>query len=104
MSIRIQNDNLAGTQASETSRANEISRAGSSSSARAGKAGGGADHVEISSLSEGISAANSAQQTQQAARVRQLAALYSSGRYHVDSTAVGKAIVANAISQGGGSE
>ena len=103
MSIRIQSDHLAGTQSSGPGRTNEISH-GASSSSKAGRAGGGSDHVEISSLSEGIASANSAQEAQQAARVSHLAALYASGRYRVDSQAVSKAIVSSALGQAGGAE
>jgi anti-sigma28 factor (negative regulator of flagellin synthesis) len=104
MSVRIQTDHLAGTQAAETSRAKDISQVSNSSSAKAGKAGGSADNVEISSLSEGIAAANSAQQAQQTSRVHHLASLFQSGNYHVDSSAVSKAMVSSALGNAGGAE
>jgi len=104
MSIRIQSDQLAGTEASQTSKANEISPSSNSSSARTHGGGGGADHVEISSLSEGIAAANAAQEAQQAGRVNRLATLYASGRYHVDSSEVSRAIVSDALGETGGTE
>jgi len=104
MSIRIQTDHLSGTQASETSRANEVSKLAQSSSAKTRGAGGDGDNVEISSLSEGISSANAAQQAHETGRVRHLAALYASGRYQVDSQAVSHAMVSHALGQSGGGE
>ena len=106
MSIRIQSDHLAGTQSSETSKAHEISPSTNSSSAKTRQAGGGADQVEISSLSESIRSASAAQESQQAGRVRQLAALYASGRYQVDSKQVSHAMVSQALgeTEGGGKE
>ena len=101
MSIRIQSDHLAGTQTADTSRTSEVSQSLASSSSRA-RGGSGADSVEISSLSEGIAAANAAQSAQQAGRVRHLAALYASGRYQVDSKAVSHAIVSESLGQAGG--
>ena len=99
MSIRIQSDQLTGTQSAETSRANEVSKLSGSSSAKTHGGAGGADSVEISSLSEGIAAANAAQQTQQAGRVRHLAALYASGHYQVDSRQLSHAMVSQALGQ-----
>jgi anti-sigma28 factor (negative regulator of flagellin synthesis) len=60
--------------------------------------------VEISSLSGQISSASSASEAAQTNRVRQLAALYSSGRYQVDSAAVGHAMVSQAIQGGAGGD
>lgn len=106
MSIRIQNDQLAGTQAAETSRASEISRNSTSAARKGGGAtGGGTDQVEISSLSEGITAANETQQVHESNRVHQLSALYASGRYNVDPMAVSRAMVSHGLATSGtGSE
>jgi anti-sigma28 factor (negative regulator of flagellin synthesis) len=56
--------------------------------------------VEISSLSGRIADASSASATAQANRVQQLGALYSSGRYQVDSAAVSRSIVSQALLAG----
>jgi hypothetical protein len=48
-------------------------------------------------VAESITAGVSAQNLQHAARVQQLGALYSSGRYTVDSARVSSAIVGGAI-------
>jgi anti-sigma28 factor (negative regulator of flagellin synthesis) len=99
MSIRIQNDGVTGSAASETSRTQDVVQIGSGS--RSGSRGGGAtDSVQLSSLSGQIADASSASQAAQAGRVRQLAALYSSGRYQVDPMAISRALVSQSI-QGG---
>ena len=98
MSIRIYNDSLAGTGASQTGRTDEISRAGSSGSrATQSSSSSGEDQVSISSLSEGVSAISS----HRAARIEHLSQLYQSGRYQVDSTSISQAIVSHALSTGG---
>ena len=96
MSIQIYNDGLAGTAASETSRAQDVSGAATSARPSSGSTAGGEDQVQISSLSSALSAHGS----QHAAHVQQLAATYQSGRYQVNSADVSKAIVNNALKAG----
>ena len=96
MSIRIYNDGLAGAAASEASRAQESSRAGTSGKPSSGSAAGGEDQVQISSLSEALAA----QSSQRAERVQHLAAAYQSGRYQVNPTEVSRAIVNQALQAG----
>jgi anti-sigma28 factor (negative regulator of flagellin synthesis) len=96
MSIRIYNDGLAGTAASETSRAQELSRTSTTGGTSSGSTADGEDQVRISSLSEALSA----QGSQRAARVQDLAAVYQSGRYQVNSMDVSHAIVNNALQAG----
>ncbi|HTQ57545.1 MAG TPA: flagellar biosynthesis anti-sigma factor FlgM [Bryobacteraceae bacterium] len=99
MSLRIQNDSLAGTGALGTGRADEISHASDSSSSGIGGTGHrGGDSVDISSLSQSVAAASTAHASQQAARVSRLAALYQSGHYNVESNLVSRAIVDQALS------
>lgn len=102
MSIRIYNDGLAGTSASQTERTQEPA-IGSSSASRqgTGPTNNGGDHVAISSLSESIATANRSDEAQQAARVRQLSALYQSGQYHVDSLKLSRTMVKQALNTGG---
>jgi anti-sigma28 factor (negative regulator of flagellin synthesis) len=95
MSIRIYSDGLAGTAASETSRAQELSRTTTGRTSSWSPAGG-EDQVQISSLSEALSA----QGSQRTARVQDLAAVYQSGRYQVNSMDVSHAIVNNALQAG----
>jgi anti-sigma28 factor (negative regulator of flagellin synthesis) len=97
MSIQIYNDGLAGAGgASETSRTQELSRPATGGSAPSGAAAG-EDQVQISSLSSNLSA----QGSQRAARVQELAAAYQSGQYQVNSLEVSKALVNQAIKAGG---
>lgn len=97
MSIQIYNDGLAGLGASETSRAQEVSRATTGGKPSSGSAASGEDQVEISSLSSTLAA----QGSEHAARVQQLAAVYQSGNYQVNSMDVSKAMVDNALKAGG---
>ncbi|HVN05718.1 MAG TPA: flagellar biosynthesis anti-sigma factor FlgM [Bryobacteraceae bacterium] len=103
MSIRIQNDSLAGAATSGIGHADEISHSPGSAGSPAGRSGSrGTDSVDISSLSQNVAAASSAQQAQQAGRVKQLTALYRSGQYNVDSTQVSRAIVSQSLGDWGG--
>jgi anti-sigma28 factor (negative regulator of flagellin synthesis) len=97
MSIRIYNDGLAGASALENSRAEQLSRTGGTGKPGAGAGPGGEDQVQMSSLSEALTAA----QSQRATNVQQLAAAYQSGHYHVDSTDVSRALVSHALEAGG---
>jgi anti-sigma28 factor (negative regulator of flagellin synthesis) len=97
MSIQINNDGLAGAGASGAGRAQEISRASTGYGHPATSSGSsGEDQVSISS----ISASLSAQGSDRASRVSQLAAAYQSGRYQVNSSEVSKAIVDHALQSG----
>jgi anti-sigma28 factor (negative regulator of flagellin synthesis) len=99
MSIRIQNDGIAGAATSQALPAENAGKAGSSTQAGAA-AIGGADQVDISSLSGNISASSSALAAQSADKVSQLAALYSKGEYQVDSMQLSRALVSSAIDSG----
>jgi anti-sigma28 factor (negative regulator of flagellin synthesis) len=96
MSIRIYNDGLGGTGAAETSRTQEISRATTGGTTSVGSASSGEDQVQISSLSEALGS----QGIQRDARVQQLASIYQSGGYQVNSMDVSRAIVNNALQAG----
>lgn len=96
MSIRIYNENLAGTAASQTSNAAEVSRAGGSGKPPRSSGVSGEDQVQISSVSESIAT----QSSQRAARVQSLAALYQSGKYQVNSNEVAHAMVNSALKAG----
>lgn len=99
MSIQIYNDGLAGAGAgsgsSEVSRAQDVSRS-TPGSQKPASGGGGEDSVQISSLSSTLSA----QSSDRAARVAQLAAAYQSGNYQVNSMDLSKAMVNNALQSG----
>lgn len=97
MSIQIYNDGLAGAGASETSRAQELSRTTTGGAPSSGSAAGGEDQVQISSVSSSLSA----QGSERAGRVQELAGAYQSGQYHVNSLDVSKALVDHALKAGG---
>ncbi len=100
MSISIHNDSLTGATA-PAARADEVSRPASSSSQYAnGSQSRAGDSVDISSLSQSVAAASSAQDSQQAGRVKQLTALYQSGQYHIDSAQISRAMVSQALAAG----
>lgn len=101
MSIRIQNDALTGAGPSELNRAEEASRldAGVGKS-RPVRGAGAEDTVEISSLSGGIAESMASANVQQSSRVRELAALYASGRYEPDAAKVSSALVSQSIRTG----
>ncbi|MGP8243208.1 MAG: flagellar biosynthesis anti-sigma factor FlgM [Bryobacteraceae bacterium] len=99
MRIRLQNDGVAGTSASATGQTS-LTQSGSSTAPASGLNTGGADQVEISSLSESISNASAALASQQAGRVSHLAAVYAKGQYEVDSVELSHALVSNALASG----
>jgi hypothetical protein len=96
MSIRIYNDGLAGAAASETSRAEQLARTAGTGKPGAGTGAVGEDQVQISSLSEAVTAA----QTQRSATLQRLAAVYQSGNYQVNSADLSHALVNNALQAG----
>jgi hypothetical protein len=98
MSIRIQHEALPGTNVSEVSRGEEVSRSAKNGAPPASAtAERGGDQVEISSLSGSITETLSAAAAHQADRIRLLSALYASGRYTVDSATVSRALVSKAL-------
>ena len=101
MSIRIQNDALSGSSAAETSRTQDVVQIGSHSSNAASRSGGPTDSVEISSLFNRISDASNSLEAAQNKRVNYLTQLYQSGRYQVDSAAVSRALVSQALGSSG---
>ncbi len=97
--MRIDNQNLNGASGLQTGRTPETTPAdalGSNSSTRgAGSISG--DHAEISSLAENVSQALSAQSTNRASRIQELAQQYSAGTYRPSARSVSSAIVNDAI-------
>jgi hypothetical protein len=99
MSMRIQNDGLAGPAVSQAAPADKAEQAGSSALSRPAANSGG-DQVDLSSFSGNFSASIGALAEQQAARVTQLSALYGRGEYSADSMQVSRALVSSAIAGG----
>lgn len=99
MSIRIQNDAVSNGVSPEVSRTGETGHAsGSSGRNRVGTGTPGGDQVEISSAAQTFSDGVHASSAQHSARVKELSALYASGRYQVDSHQVSRALVNSGIS------
>jgi anti-sigma28 factor (negative regulator of flagellin synthesis) len=97
MSLRVQNDPPAGIGPSDVGRvAQSGSVAGGSGKSRISSGLEGGDQVQVSSVTESISAGNSALNLQRANLVSQLSALYAGGKYTVDSTRVSAALIAGA--------
>jgi anti-sigma28 factor (negative regulator of flagellin synthesis) len=99
MSMRIHNDGIAASAASQAAAAETAAQPGLSKQAGS-VANSGADQVDISSLSGNIAASAAALTGQQAARVSQLAALYAKGEYRVDSVQLSRALVSTALASG----
>src|SRR5271157_4477331 len=99
MSIRIQNDGIAGAAASQVSQTGGAAHS-ASAGAGAGRGIGGADQVDISSLSGAVANSVAAMASRQADRVSQLAALYAKGQYKVDAVQISRALISEVISTG----
>ena len=97
--MRVYDNNLAGTSAAETSRAQEAQKMDRSSQGQASRSGAaGSDHVELSGALGRLSRTLSSFQQDRASRVQSLAADYQAGRYRPDSTATSRAMVSEALS------
>src|SRR5262245_30197677 len=97
--MKIQHDNLQGSATSQTQRSTEISSPNKSNAHRTSGSGQSTqDHLEISSFAEQVQQAGEAHSVNRAQRVKELTALYQSGRYHVDAAKVSKALVDNSVS------
>ncbi|HEY4085587.1 MAG TPA: flagellar biosynthesis anti-sigma factor FlgM [Bryobacteraceae bacterium] len=103
MSIRIQNDAISSGISPEVNRTGGAGHAGAGSGpSRAGTSTTpGGDQVEISSAAQTFSDGVQASSAQHSARVKELSALYASGRYHVDSHQVSRALVNSGVSAAG---
>ena len=100
--MRVDDRNLAGSQAAQSGQANQahqVERASESKPAE-GRPAGSSDRVELSDLTGGLARALEAAGRQRPARVERLAEEYAAGRYQVDARAVSRAIVAEMNSRG----
>src|SRR5436305_9281578 len=88
--MRVNDHNVTGAAAAEAGRAQESQRpgrAGGSSSS----VGSGGDRVELSSTLSSVSRALETHHSDRAARVRELASQYQSGKYRPDAGATRRA-------------
>lgn len=101
MSIHIQNDSLGSAAAAGVGHADPAPSPATSPSQSIVRSGHrGADSVDLSSLSQNVAAASTAQEAQQTSRLKQLASLYRSGQYVIDATQVSHAMVTQALGEG----
>jgi hypothetical protein len=99
--MKIYDQNLTGTSAAETGRAQEtqkLNRAGTGKSPRG--VDGSNDSVEFSGTLSRLSRTLTTFETTQASRVQVLAVQYQSGNYRPDSAATSKGLVSEAMSAG----
>jgi len=100
--MKIYDVNMTGTSAAESNRTQESQRIGSETAGGAGKTGrSSGDHVELSDTLNSLSRAISTHNGNRAARVQALTTQYRSGNYQVNSAAVSRAMIADALPQGG---
>lgn len=93
--MRVDDRNLtpgAASQAGKTAATQDVDRVPDSRSPGTRETGGG-DEVELSGLVARLSRAISAASTDRTARIEELSNRYEQGRYHVDSLAIGRAIL-----------
>lgn len=96
--MRIQDRTSLGPSAAETARQSETQKAGRDNVGRAGAAESSeGDRVELSGALGRLSSALAVHTSQRAGRVQALANDYQNGRYHPDSAATSRAMVAEAL-------
>jgi flagellar biosynthesis anti-sigma factor FlgM len=100
--MKIYDQNLPGTSASESGRSQEAQRTGrAGGQGMSATASGGGDQVELSDTLNKLSRAMSAYSESRSAKVQALGAQYQSGNYRVDSRATSRSMVADALAPGG---
>jgi flagellar biosynthesis anti-sigma factor FlgM len=100
--MKIYDQNLPGTSATESGRSQEAQRTGrAGGQAMGATASGGGDQVELSDTLNSLSRAVSSYSASRGAKVQALAAQYQSGTYRVDSRATSRSMVADALANGG---
>ena len=100
--MKVYDNNLSGTSAAPTGRAQETQKTGSEN-ARTGSVKPGSkseDRVEFSSTLGSLSRAMAADGSSRANRVQALAAQYQSGNYRPDFLATSRGMVSEALSEG----
>jgi flagellar biosynthesis anti-sigma factor FlgM len=93
--MKVTNQNLTST--SGTGSTQEVQKPGSGSSSSRAKSGAGGDTVELSSTLGSLSRAMGSYSSSRDSQVQALAAQYQSGTYKVDSAAIGRGMVSEAL-------
>lgn len=97
MDVRIGNGLLGSIESTEAKKAEQA--AGSPQSPPSSELNriGSSDQVKMSPISEALNEGDTAYAERQAARVKELGALYQTGQYDVDATDIAKSIVSMAF-------
>jgi hypothetical protein len=100
--MRVYDNNLSGTSAAESGRAQETQKLDRGEGAKTGarKPDGSGDRVEFSSALGSLSRTMSAYGSSRASQVQALAAQYQGGNYHPDSAVTSHAMVSDALAAG----
>ncbi len=97
--MRIHDGNLTGLSPAESGRAQETQKTGREETAGGSKAQHAEDRVEFSAGLSEVARAVSAFGADRAARVKELAAQYSSGNYRPDALATSRGMITEALSE-----
>jgi flagellar biosynthesis anti-sigma factor FlgM len=95
--MRVTNQNLTGAASAGTSNTQDVQKSGNSSSSSA-TANAGGDTVELSSTMGSLSRAMQSFGSSRTSQVQSLAAQYQSGTYKVDSAAISRGMISEALS------
>ncbi len=95
MSIRVNSNEVALT--SRTGQTEQLKPTGANGAASTSAGKGAEDRIEVSSTTENIHSAISAQNAQHAERLKQIGSLVADGRYFISSQDLSHALVSGAI-------
>ena len=99
--MKVYDQSLTGAASAGSNRAQEAQRVDRGDSSRnAGAASASGDRVELSGVLGSIARAMSSAGASRSSRVQSLAAQYSSGSYHADSSATSRGMIAEALAGG----
>src|SRR5690349_1440188 len=98
--MRIYDHNVTGGSAAETGRTQDTQKQESTGASRPSQGSNSPDRVEFSNALASLGRILSGSNAERSARVHALVAQYQSGNYKVDSAAVSRAMVADAIEPG----
>lgn len=95
--MRITNQNLTGASTTGTSNTQDVQKSGNTSNSSA-TGGAGGDTVELSSTLGSLSRAMQSFGTSRDSMVQSIAAQYQSGAYQIDSAAISRSMISEALS------
>jgi|HubBroStandDraft_1064217.scaffolds.fasta_scaffold492658_2 flagellar biosynthesis anti-sigma factor FlgM len=95
--MRVTNQNLTGASSAGTSNTQDVQKSGNSSSSSATSSAAG-DTVELSSTMGSLSRAMQSFGASRTSLVQSLTAQYQNGTYNVDSAAISRGLISEALS------